>query len=354
MFSDSNKVTGKTLFDNFLDYRQIISARLAGPNAPLHEKDQGYYAGYGRTQQDVLIPAFMSAYNGIDPNKVDLNLFNTMPLPNWRVNYTGLSKLKPFKDRLQSFTLTHAYKSTLTMNQFNTNSPDFDPDNQLRKDPVNRSYYAAINIPTIALTKEFSPLIGVDMKLKNDLSLKADFKKAYNLQLSFFDNQLMEQQRSEYTVGFGYKMKNVHLKFLDFLNFDQPKSKEKEEDIRKKKKKSILKFNDEAKEEEKPEIDPKTGKPIKKKKAKKGNDLNLKFDFSVQDNVTYNNQLDGGKRIPTRGEYTIRISPTADYTINKRLTLRFFVDYNRSKPKTSISFPRTNVNGGLMMRFSLQ
>jgi cell surface protein SprA len=239
----------------------------------------------------------------------------------------------------------------LTLSQFNTNSPDFEPNNALRKDALNRSYYAQLNIPTIQLTKEFSPLIGIDMKLKNDFSLRADFKKAYNLQMSFFDNQLMEQKRKEYTIGIGYKMKNVHLKFLDFLNFDDPtKTKDGE------KKKSIIKFNDdEKKEEEKVEIDPKTGKPKKKKKkVKKGNDLTMKCDFSLQDNVTYNNQMDGGVQTPTRGELTVRISPSADYMVNKRLTLRFFVDYNSSKPKTSLTFPRTNVNGGLQLRFSLQ
>jgi cell surface protein SprA len=338
------------IFNQFSDYRKIISARLAGPNAPAHEKDQGYSAGFGRTQQQVLIPAFMSAYNGKDPNTIDLDIFKTMPLPNWRLNYNGLSKLPYFKEVLQSFSLSHAYKSTLTLNQFNTNTPDFEPNNALRKDPVNRSYYSQLNIPTVVLNKEFSPLIGVEVKFKNDLSLRADFKKAYNLQMSFFDNQLMEQRRDEYTMSFGYRMKNVHLKFLDFMNFDADKNKDKEE-IRKKKK-SIIKFK--SNEETKPEIDPKTGKPVKKKKAESGNDLTMKCDFSLQDNVTYNNQLDAGTRIPTRGEYTIRLSPSVDYALNKRLTLRFFVDYNRSKPKTSISFPRTNVNGGLMLRFTLQ
>ncbi len=338
------------IFNQFSDYRKIISSRLAGPNAPAHEKDQGYFAGYGRTQQQVLIPAFMAAYNGKDPNKIDLNIFNTMPLPNWRLNYNGLSKLPWFKEYLQTFTLSHAYKSTLTMNQFNTNTPDYDPGNALRKDPVNRSYYSSLNIPTVVLNKEFSPLIGLEVKFKNDLSFRADFKKAYNLQMSFFDNQLMEQKRDEYTMSFGYRMKNVHIKALDFLNFDADKGKDQEE--LRNKKKSIIKLKD--KQENKPEIDPKTGKPIKKKKGETGNDLTMKCDFSLQDNVTYNNQLDAGTRVPTRGEYTIRLSPSVDYALNKRLTLRFFVDYNRSKPKTSISFPRTNVNGGLMLRFSLQ
>lgn len=354
IFRDSNTTTGRTLFQDFSENRKVISARLAGPNAPAHEKDPGYFAGYGKTNQEVLIPAFMAAYTGKDPNKVGLNIFNNNPLPNWRVTYNGLTNIPYFKERVQTISITHGYKSLLTVNQFNTNSPDYDPNDALRKDPVNRSYYTALNIPTVALTREFSPLIGVDVKLKNDLSVKVDFKKSYNLQLSFYDNQLMEQKRSEYTIGFRYKMTNAHLKFLDFMNFDPIKDKEK--DDKKKKKKSIIKFGSDQKEEPKPEIDPKTGKPMKAKKTKKktGNDLTLNCDIALQDNVTYNNQLDAGSRIPTRGEYSLRIAPTVDYALNKRMTVRFFLDYQKSKPKTSIAFPRTTARGGIMLRFSLQ
>lgn len=361
IFSENNRKTGNPIFDEFSDNRKIISYRLAqqslapGQTPSAHEKDPGYYTGYGRTQQEVLIPAFMAAYTGRDANTISLDARQTIPLPNWRLNYSGLTKLPYFKERVQSFTLQHAYKSTFTLNQFNTNTPDYDETQALtKKDPVTRSYYSALNIPTVVLNKEFSPLIGFDLKLKNDLSLKADFKKVQNLQMSFFDNQLMEQRKTEYTLGFGYKMKNVHFKFLDFLNFEQPKSKSKTKDgEEKKKKKSIIKFGN-TEEEEKPEIDPKTGKPVKKKKKKKGNDFNINCNVSVLDQVTYNRTLDTKQRVPTRGDLAIRISPSADYIINKRLTLRFEGEYQSTRPKTSLSFPTTTISGGIRLRFALQ
>lgn len=359
IFSENNKKTGKTLFEEFSDFRKVISYRLSqqslapGQVPTAHEKDNGYYAGFGRTQQEVLIPAFMAAFTGKDANTISLDARQTMPLPNWRLNYSGLNKVPFFKEKVQSFTLQHAYKSTLTLNQFNTNTPDYDPTQALvKKDPVTRSYYSALNIPTVVLNKEFSPLIGFDLKLKNDLSLKADFKKGQNLQMSFFDNQLMEQRKTEYTIGLGYKMKNVHFKFLDFLNFEQPKSKAKEGDERKKKKKSIIKLGNE--EEEKPEIDPKTGKPVKKKKKKKGNDFNINCNVSVMDQVTYNRIMDTDQKVPTRGDLAIRISPSADYVINKRLTLRFEGEYQSNRPKTTLSFPTTTISGGIRLRFALQ
>jgi cell surface protein SprA len=360
IFSENNRKTGQPLFEEFSENRKVVSYRLAqqslnNPNQTpaAHETDINYYTGFGRTQQEVLIPAFLAAYTNRDPNSIKLDARQTMPLPNWRLNYSGLSKLPFFKERVQSFTLQHAYKSTLTLNQFNTNTPDYDPSQALvKKDPVTRSYYSALNIPTVVLNKEFSPLIGFDLKLKNDLSLKADFKKAQNLQMSFFDNQLMEQRRTEYTIGFGYKMKNVHIKFLDFMNFDQPKSKAKDGET-KKKKKSIIKLGGNE-PEEKPEIDPKTGKPIKKKKVKKGSDFNVNCNVSVMDQVTYNRILDTKSKFPTRGDLAIRVSPSADYIINKRLTLRFEGEYQSTRPKTTLSFPTTTISGGIRLRFALQ
>jgi cell surface protein SprA len=218
----------------------------------------------------------------------------------------------------------------------------------LRKDPINFNYYSALNIPGVVLNKEFSPLIGIDMKLKNDLSLRVDMKKRYNMQLTFSDNMLSEQKQDEYTIGFGYKMKNVHLKFLDFMNFEQPASKKKDGE----KKNSIIKLNEDKKDDTPVELD-KNGKPKKKKKVKKGNDLNLKMDISLNNSITQQTMLLTGLRQVTRGELTIRVSPSADYTVNKRLTLRFSLDYNSVQPFTSQSFPRTNITGLTTLRFQL-
>jgi cell surface protein SprA len=347
LFGKDTFVTQR-LYENFDADAKIISSRLAGPNAKPHAKDAGYFAGYGRANSEVAIPAFIAAYSGRDVNTVGLNIFNTMPLPNYKLTYNGLSKLKMFKNKVQSISITHGYKSQLQMNAYNTNTPDYDPTNTLRKNPVTLSYYTALNIPGVIMNKEFSPLIGVDMKLKNDLSIRVDMKKRYGLQMSFIDNMLQEMKQDEYTLGFGYKMKNVHLAFLDFLNFEQPQSKKKDGE----KKNSIIKFKDDEKKEEPVELD-KNGKPKKKKKVKKGNDLNLKIDFSLNNSATYQTELLTGLRQVTRGDLTIRFSPSADYTVNKRMTLRFMIDYTQTTPKTTASFPNNRFAAQTMIRFQL-
>lgn len=84
-----------------------------------------------------------------------------------------------------------------------------------------------------------------------------------------------------------------------------------------------------------------------------GNDLDINFNFRLTDDVTYNHLLDQGVIEPTRGTYLLSISPSAEYRLNQRLSLRLFFDYRRTEPKTSAGFPRTDASGGIVVRFSL-
>jgi cell surface protein SprA len=65
-------------------------------------QQDGFPTGYGRYQQDVLLPSFIAAYTGKNANTVPLinqdnssiksNPFSGVhALPNWRVTYTGLN-----------------------------------------------------------------------------------------------------------------------------------------------------------------------------------------------------------------------------------------------------------------------
>jgi methionyl-tRNA formyltransferase len=73
------------------------------------------------------------------------------------------------------------------------------------------------------------------------------------------------------------------------------------------------------------------------------------------DGVTYAHKLDlDVVSEPTRGTFALNISPSAEYQLNKRLSLRVFTDYRRTIPKNSLGFPRTDVNGGVVVRFQLQ
>ncbi|MEY2905302.1 MAG: hypothetical protein RJA52_1318, partial [Bacteroidota bacterium] len=85
----------------------------------------------------------------------------------------------------------------------------------------------------------------------------------------------------------------------------------------------------------------------------RGKDLDINFNLRLRDDVTFNHLLDQGIIEPTRGNYALSISPSVEYKMNQRLSLRLFFDYNRNVPKTSAGFPRTNTAGGIIVRFAL-
>ncbi|MDO8368352.1 MAG: cell surface protein SprA [Saprospiraceae bacterium] len=330
------------LFTRYESYRPIISDRLARENGlPLdstHSIDDGYKKGYGRIHQEVLIPAFLAAYTKRDPNSVGMDIFKTMPAPNWKLTYNGLSKLGNLKNVFSSIQISHGYKNTLTVNSYNTdifyddaNRYDTNNDNY----NLNFNYTARYEIPQVVINEQFQPLFGIDVKLKNEMTFKADVKRARTLSMSFIDYQLSETKSSGYTLGFGYRMKNVNIPFLTGKkNLDGKSSKKKKSN---KKKKSTT-----------PPAPPTGGS------GGSANDLNFKFDFEVRDDITIAHILDSPNAAqPTRGARTISLNPQVEYALNKRLKLRLFADYRKTVPKTSQSFPITTLNTGVTVQFSL-
>lgn len=273
----------------------------------------------------MLLPAFIAAYTEKDPNTVGLNIFNTRPAVNWKLNYAGLSKVGKLKNVFSSFTLTHGYRSTLTMNSFNTDI-FYDQPNVI--DEINFNYIARYEIPQVVISEQFQPLLGVQMKLKNGMSLNLDFKKSRTLAMSFVDYQLAEGRSTGYSGEFGYLLKNVNIPFL---------TNKKSKKASKKGKKA-----------------PVVSAPPGSGGAQQSNDMNFKFTFEYRDDITVNHQLDQrDEAIPTRGNRSIKISPSVDYALNKRLSLRVFTDYSKTIPKTSQSFPITTIAAGVTVQFKL-
>ncbi len=329
------------LFATFEDYRKIISERLDNTGIQHVTDNDGFKFGYGQTQQEVLIPAFLAAYTGGDPNTTTLytdarKFQNIIPKPNWRLTYNGLAKVGGLNEIFQNISITHGYKSTLTINAFNTNF-QYDVENPLSLTNVNsqtNNYYSRFEIPAIVIDESFSPLLGLRMQMKNGMRLDLDFKKARRLSFSLLNSELDEKNTTEYVIGFGHRLKDVN---IPFLQFGAPKKKKKKGD---------------KDQQEPPSALPGGGR--QGSGQAQANDLNIKFDFSFRDDVTIKHILDElGLSERTRGDKQIRISPSIDYTVNSQLNLRLFVDYNRTIPYTSATFKNTNVQGGLTVRFSL-
>lgn len=313
---------GSDVFDKFLEYREVISERLAKQRAAedntydpnYNPSDSGQregYDGFSLISQDVMLPAFLAAYGGYDVNNVDLNARPAFPMPNWNLNYNGLMKLDFFKKYFQAFTLSHSYRSIYTMSSFVTNLQrqqrylNGEDENDIRNE--NGDFLSEYQVASVTVSENFSPLIGFNMRMKNNTLFKVEFKRDRMLNLSIVNNQMTETKGTEVVIGAGYIVKDVRLKFI------------------------------------------KVGanrKPVQ-------SNLELKLDFSLRDNQTVIRRIYEELTQVTAGQNVYSIKFSADYQINSRITARFYYDQIVSKFKTSNAFPTNNVTSGISIRFNL-
>ncbi len=321
MFQKIDRQGISDVYKRFEDNRPIISRRLQNENpnsvgnfisrdsAGTVRENANYAFGYGPKSQEVLIPSFLAAYFGSDANKVNLNPFKAIPLPNWNISYNGLNKFKWIQKVVQNISITHGYSSTLSVASFQTNL-DFRGADDLfggsRVDTLNGNFFPYYAMPNVSMTESFSPLIGIDMTFKNNVQVRFDYKKSRNIAINFFDYQLVEQNNEQFTIGAGYKIRGLKLPIK-----------------------------------------------IKGKRVRLDNDLNFRFDFSYRDNITINHRVDESLPQITNGSRTIFFSPTIDYVVSQRLNVGIFFEQTRTIPKISLGFPTTNSRGGLRLRFSL-
>ena len=117
--------------------------------------------------------------------------------------------MKWFKKRFKRFSITHGYRSSYTINQFRTNL-DYNPENPEELDQggnfKNQTLYSNIN-----LEEQFSPLFKIDFEMKNSVKILVEMKKDRILSMSFDNNLLTEIQGKEYTIGLGYRIKDVKI-----------------------------------------------------------------------------------------------------------------------------------------------
>jgi cell surface protein SprA len=344
---DASYFAMNTLFDNsfglynqFKENREIISRRLPNVQNPgVHPSDPSYAGGYGPSQNNVTIPAFIAAYTRqsafdvpLDQQKEFSDKFY-LPKPNWQLNYNGLSKLKMFKKMFSNITIKHGYNSTIRINNFQS-SPNYNTNDPFVELSPNNNYYSRLEIPAVSIQEQFVPVLGLSVKTVKDLKVDFEFKVTRSLELGI--TQLRENKSKEIVVGGGYIVKN-------FKAFKGKKKARK---------------NKRGKDKE--EEDAGAGNGLLSKLAKdkgtaaKGRDLRINFSYSLRDDISQiYDLLTGIDAQADRGNKTVTLNPTVEYDVNKNLALRFYFDYSKITPRTSLSFPVTTIRSGVTLRFSI-
>lgn len=241
--------------------------------------------GVNHASSDVLIPAFLAAYTGIDASKIYLTPFPSLSaaLPNWRVTYDGLIRIGKLSNIFKAITLSHAYQCTYSVGSYSSflNWMGVDGDmgfalDELSGQPIPSSPY---NISSVAITERFAPLIGVSVTLKNDLKFNAEYRDSRTLTLNSDAGQLVEAQTKNVTVGVGYKI----------VGFN-----------------TVLKMKG-------------SGRGI-------SNDLSVNADFSVQQSQALIRRIESNYAQATSGTRSLSFNLSANYIRSRRVTIGAFFD----------------------------
>lgn len=301
-------------FDKFLENVYDVETRLTAlnPNG----------GAYSDQSQDVLIPAFIEAYSGQHLSNSKLTPIPKIPMPAWTVEYKGLTKIKALAAKFSAISLTHSYKSTYAISSYSFNSSyygdqisdDFDVtvNYNLMDYPmasvVNDTglYVPVYTISTVTISEQFSPLLGVSVSSKNNISASVKYNKTRSLSLGVSNAQIAETNTNDLSMSFGYTKEKFNLPF---------KSK---------------------------------GRTITLQNA-----LTSSLSLSLKDTETVQRLFDGTSTL-TAGSTILQYRPAVTYKLNESLDLTFYFQRSVTVPKVSSSSYKTvSTSFGTQLKFSL-
>ena len=339
-----------TKFVNSLpDFRNRVEAQYTGTSYPVNSVLAGktFDPANGTVSQyssDVMIPAFLSAYCGGSKN---LKLFPSLMrmLPNWRLTYSGLGKLRFMKPVFKTFNVNHSYQSVYSVGSYNTFSSfmKLAGDRGFVNDvstgnPVPSSMY---DISNVSINETFSPFLGFDMTFNNNLTAKVEYNRTRMLSLSLTSQQIAEARLNDYVIGVGYKVDDLKL----FSPTRRPKRRGAKGRAANSRKKS-------SSDEEKSE-DTNTSRGSRSA-GTISNDLNLRLDLSLRNQSSIQRNILTMLSQATSGNKAFKISFSADYTLSKLITLSAYYDRQTNTPLlSSSSYPTTTQDFGVSIKVSL-
>ncbi|MDQ2656163.1 MAG: cell surface protein SprA, partial [Bacteroidota bacterium] len=307
-FDRTNGEIESDVFDTFEENLAVMKSRFQAFNG----------AEFDSTSQDVVIPAFIAAYSGADAHSISLSPFPKTPLPNWRIDYTGLGKIGIFADLFQSVTISHAYQSSYSVLNYSNTLQSTDQSLVSMKRPIedyNRNYFGQFNssgeyvplyvISQVLISEQFAPLIGINVRTKSRLTARAEYKTKRDLALNISNAQVTELNSKDITCEIGFTKNNMKLPFKS------------------------------------------QGRTIVLK-----NDITFRMNVSISDNQTIQRKVDDLSTI-TNGNINFQLRPNISYVVNQKLTVQGYFERTINEPLVTNSYPRSTTRFGIQVRFSL-
>ncbi|WP_411811999.1 cell surface protein SprA [Chryseobacterium scophthalmum] len=290
------------IYDAIRANAQLISQQMGGVLNP-----DGYTDGYGISNAYVLIPAFRAAMEGKNPERLGNAKKAGLPIPNWRIIYSGLRNIPIINGQFTKFDILHSYTATYTATGVQSNIDYFNSRNDTSSSlrDVNNNYINPYTFSQVSYTESFSPLIGVDVTMRNNMQFGVQYNKTRSMILGLVNHSLTEDAYTEYVVRLGYIVRNFRL-----------------------------------------------GTNNQRGARAKGSDLNIRGDISLRDSQTSimnillnDSQITGGQRL-------MNIKLSADYNVSENLNLRLFYEQMTSKYKISTAFPLSTIRAGISATFT--
>ena len=228
-------------------------------------------------------------------------------MPNWRINFDGLSKFELVQRVFSSVNIAHQYRSTFTIGSYTTNLYyDEDEDGISRIRDLNLNFIPQYELNVVTINEQFSPLLNIDLNWKNSLTTRIEWKKSRTVSLNLANNQVADIRNNEFIIGTGYRFDDVQI---------------------------ILKTGGRR-------------RPLT-------SDLNVRLDFSIRDNKTISRKLIEDVNQPVAGQRIFSIRTTADYVLSDRFNLQLFFDHNLNDPFVATTYTTSNTNFGFSLKFTL-
>jgi cell surface protein SprA len=304
-FKNNSSITS-TVFEQFEENINLIQDRFT----------QITGNSYETKSQDVLIPAFISAYTGKSAESVNLSPFPAIPIPNWRLDYTGLSKLEGLKDIFQSITINHAYNSSYSVVNYSNsleyqevaiNSPIENYNNGLYATQTNSKgeLIPIYVISQVMISEQFAPLVGINVRTKTKLNIRFEYKTKRDLAMNISNAQITELTSKDWSIDLGYTKNNMKLPFKS------------------------------------------QGRVITLK-----NDITFQLNMSVANNRTIQRKIDEVNTI-TNGNINFQLRPNVSYLINQKLRVQAYFERSVNEPLVTNSYKRSTTRAGVKVMFNL-
>jgi cell surface protein SprA len=285
-----------------LEIANMLAADYYGSNSIIPRDSLGFPAGFSGLSQDVLMPAFAVGYLGkpVDSKTKNYTDFlSKIPLPNWQITYSGLSRISALKPFIKSANISHSYRATYSIGSYTTNT-------KFLENPTgfddNEDFHTKLSITSASLTETIQ-LGSLDVTWANSLQTRFEVRKNRRIELSLNNNQIVENGSWEGTAGVGYTFTNVP---------------------------QILTFGDKA----------------------ETTSITLRADFTFREDKNIIRKLAEDTHQITNGQRNMAAKFTSDYLLMKDLTFRIYFDWIKNNPYVS-GVNTSNIAFGFSLRYVL-